>query len=77
MSYWSHNPELYDEIITKALPNKWRKLVESDEISLSEVPEDIFFKASEEGEADYWGSKADEAMMQHETAMDEMRRSKA
>lgn len=67
MSYWSHNPELYDEIITKALPVEWRKRVESDEIGLDEVPGDIFYEAATEGEADYWGSKIDEAMMIYET----------
>ena len=63
MSYWSHNPELYDEITIKALPEKWRDLVESGEIELEEVPEDVRYKATIEGEGDYWGSKIDEAMM--------------
>ena len=66
MSYWSHNPELLDEITIKFLPEEWRNKVESDEIDLYDVPEDIRDKAMQEGTEDYWGSKIDEAMMQHE-----------
>ena len=66
MSYWSHNPELYDEIITNALPEPWQTQVIEGEIELTDVPDDVFLKAEVNGTADYWGSKIDEAMMQHE-----------
>jgi len=59
MSYWSHNPELLDEITLKALPKKWRDKVESEEIDLYTVPEDIRDKAIIEGEKDYWAELSD------------------
>jgi len=61
MSYWNNHPEVLDEIITNALPEPWLTLVGLGEIKLSDVPDEIFFKAAVEGEADYWGGKADEA----------------
>jgi len=64
MSYWSNNPELYDEITIKALPEEWREKVESDEIELSDVPEEIQYKARIEGEREYWAGRVDEAWMQ-------------
>jgi len=63
MSFGSHNPELLDEITTKALPEEWRDKVELGEIDLYDVPETIRDKAMLEGEADYWGSRIDEVMM--------------
>lgn len=59
MSYWSHNPELLDEITIKALPDPWRDQVESGEIDLEDVPEKIRDKAMLEGERDYWADKID------------------
>jgi len=67
MSYWSHNPELYDEITTNALPEEWKDRVESGKIELEDVPENIRYEAAIEGERDYWGSRVDEAMMRRET----------
>lgn len=66
MSYWSHNPELLDEITTKFLPEPWKSKVENGEILCSDVPDDTLFKAVDEGVADYWGEKTDEAMMRCE-----------
>jgi len=63
MSFGSHNPELLDEITTKALPKEWRDKVELGEIDLYDVPEKIRDKAMDEGLSDYWGSRIDEAMM--------------
>jgi len=63
MSFGSHNPELIDEITTKSLPKIWKNKVESEEIDLYDVPEKIRNKALIEGEADFWGSQIDEAMM--------------
>lgn len=63
MSFGSHNPELLEEITIKALPKKWRERIESEEIDLDDVPENIRDKAMLEGEQDFWGSKIDEAMM--------------
>jgi len=67
MSYWSHNPELYDEIITKALSEEWREKVESGEVELTDVPEDIFYRAAVEGEREYWAELADDAKMRRKT----------
>ncbi|GAG53999.1 unnamed protein product [marine sediment metagenome] len=66
MSYWSHNSELLDEVTIKALPEEWRNKVESDEIDLDDVPEDIWDKAMLEGTQDYWGTQIDEAEFKHE-----------
>jgi len=63
MSFGSHNPELLNEITVKALPKEWRNRVESDEIDVCDIPENIRDKAMLEGEADFWGSQIDEAMM--------------
>lgn len=60
MSYWSHNPELLDEITIKALPEKWRKKMEAEEIELSDVPRDIYDKAILVGEREYWAGLGDE-----------------
>ena len=62
MSYWSHHPELLDEITTNFLPEPWKTQVEEGEIELCDVPDDIMFKAVQEGEADYWGGQIDHAM---------------
>ena len=50
MSYWSSNPELLEEITTKALPEEWQNKVENEEIDLYDIPEDIFYKAMLKGE---------------------------
>ena len=63
MSYWSKNPELLDEITIKALPEEWKDKVESGELDLYDMPEDIRDKAMLEGEREYWADKTDEAMM--------------
>ena len=63
MSYWSKNPELLDEITIKALPEKWRKKIEAEEIELSDVPRDVYDKAMLEGERKYWAGLGDEAKM--------------
>jgi hypothetical protein len=70
MSYWSHNPELLDEITIRALPDFWRDRIESGEIELEDVPEKIRDKAMLEGEQDYWASKIDYA---YETMKDKTR----
>ena len=62
MSYWSHNPELLDEITIAALPEPWKQRVEDGEIELGDVPEKIYDKAMMDGEADYWGTRIDEAV---------------
>ena len=66
MSYWSHNPELLDEITIKTLPTEWREKVESEEIDLYDVPEDIRDKAMMLAVENYWGDKYDQAKLQHE-----------
>ena len=63
MSFGSHNPELLDEITTKALPEEWRDKVELGEMDLYDVPEAIRDKATLEGERDFWDSRIDDAMM--------------
>ena len=61
--FWNNNPELYDEITIKFLPDAWKDKVESDEIDICDVPEDIRYKAAIEGEKDFWASRVDEARM--------------
>lgn len=61
MSYWSHHPELYDELCTNNLPEPWKEKVESGEIELQDVPEDILTKAYSAGEQDHWDSLASQA----------------
>ena len=61
--FWNNNPELYDEITIKALPDKWKDRVESGEIEIWNVPEDIRYKAACKGERDFWASRVDEARM--------------
>jgi len=63
MSHWSNNPELYDEITIAALPGGWRGRIESGEIELKDVPEDIRYEAAIEGEREYWAARVDEAKM--------------
>ncbi len=64
--FWNNNVELYDEVTIKALPDEWKDKVELGEVDLYDVPEDIRFKAAREGEADFWASQVDEAMMRRE-----------
>lgn len=67
MSYWSHSPELLEEITIRFLPKEHREKVEKEEIDLYDVPQDIRAKAMLEGEQDYWGGRIDEAVMRHES----------
>ena len=62
MSRWAaNNPELYDELATRALPDPWREKVESGEIEIRDVPEDIQQQAYTDGEVDYWDGLASQA----------------
>jgi hypothetical protein len=72
MSYWSHNPELLDEITARALPEPWKTRVEEEEIDLCDVPESIRDKAMDRGVEDYWGDRIDAAYEQHKD--DELRK---
>jgi len=60
MSYWNNNPELLDEITLNSLPEEWKEKVESGEIALYDVPEDVISKAMSEGEREYWADQIDE-----------------
>jgi hypothetical protein len=64
MSYWSHNPELLDEITVEALPDEWRNKIDAGEIELLDVPEEIRDQAMLKGEKDYWAMRMDDAKMQ-------------
>ncbi len=67
MSYWSHNPELYDEIIVKEA--KARGIIDEDDeqfnydIVKKLEQRDDFSKICLSAERDYWGGKIDEVMM--------------
>ena len=63
MRFWNNNPELYDEITIKFPPDEWKDKIESGEIEICDVPEDIRYKAAIEGERDFWASRVDEARM--------------
>jgi hypothetical protein len=64
MSYWAHNPELYDEIIVKEA--KARGIVEEDDdrfdgdIVAELMKTDHYIPLAQSAEAEYWGSKIDE-----------------
>ena len=66
MSYWSHHPEKLDEITAASLPEPWRSRCEDGEIDLDDVPASLRDKAMDDGIADYWGSKIDEAEMRED-----------
>ncbi len=53
MGWPAHNPELWDELITARLPNDVREKVESGEIELHEVNEEIFRETSKHVDGDY------------------------
>jgi len=59
VSYWSHNPELLDEITTDSLPEEWKEKIERGDIELYDVPEEISEKAMLKGVEDFWASMAD------------------
>ena len=63
MSFWSHNVELMDEIITENLPEPWHTKIMEGEILLHEVPRDVVDDAFQKGELDFWGSQIDAAKM--------------
>ena len=65
MSYWNKHPEELDEVTTNCLPEPWKSQVENNEIELSDVPEDIRFKAMDEGTSDYWAEMVSHAMDMH------------
>ena len=59
MSYWSHNPELLDEITAQRLPQPWKAKVMAGEIMCSDVPMGILGPAMDEAVRDYWAGQAD------------------
>jgi len=63
MSYWSHNPELLDEITTNFLPEPWKTKVLEGEILCSDIPNEILLPVVTKAVEDYWGSMIDEATM--------------
>ena len=63
MSFWSHNPELLDEIITENLPEPWKTQVIEGEILVSDLPDDVLYKATIEGEREFWADQIDQAKM--------------
>ena len=63
MSLWAHQPEKLDEVTIEHLPLFWKNKVLSEEIELEGVPEDIRFKAMDEGVAEFHSDLIDQAMM--------------
>jgi len=59
MSYWSHHPELLEEVTIECLPTEWKARVESGKITLDDVPDDLVQKAMMEGTEDHFASMAD------------------
>ena len=66
MSFWSHNPELLDELTIKFLPDPWKSQIENDEINLNDVPDDVIGKAMTAGEEDFWADQIEAAKMRME-----------
>ena len=62
MSYWSHNPELLDEVTINALPDLWKEKVENEEIELEGIPEKIRDKAMLDGTQDHFEKLTEGAM---------------
>lgn len=74
MSYWSHNPELYDEIIYKKLVADGL-VSEEDDRPVYEIVQEFMDKPDSwrlavEAERDYWADQADAAEARHEAAED-------
>jgi len=68
MSYWSHNPELFTEIIFNQMVREG--LAKEDEEDIEEVVSKFLDKADSyklvtRAEQDYWGSKIDEAEVRY------------
>ncbi len=61
MSYWSHHPELLEEVTTNFIPEPWKSQVENGDVDFYDVPDDIKFKAMKEGTEDWFGMMADYA----------------
>ena len=65
MSYWSNNPELYDEIVFRQMVAE--SLANEDDDpgdTVSKFVKDPRFSAvAQRAEQDYWGSRIDEAMI--------------
>ncbi len=68
MSYWSENPELYDEIIINEARNKGLLTKEDfEEASSRDIIEKLakrpdFYKIAIAAEREFWGSKIDNIM---------------
>jgi hypothetical protein len=64
MSYWSHNPELYDELIVKEAKKKC--IIEEyddredGDIIAELMKTDHYIPLARSAEAEYWGNKIDE-----------------
>lgn len=61
MSYWSHHPEELEEITIEHLPHPYKRMVKSGATRLRHVPQDIREKAMDEGVANYWAEKGEQA----------------
>lgn len=63
MSYWSHHPELYDQIIFDRMVEKG--LAKEDDDPFEAVQEYMkkpdSWRLATDAEADYWADRADEA----------------
>ncbi len=66
MSFWSHNPELLDELTIKFLPEPWKSQMESGEINIGDVPDNIIGKAMTLGEEDFWADQIEAAKIRME-----------
>lgn len=74
MSYWSHNPELYTEIIFKEMIAKGLA-TEDDYENIDEVVNNFLekpdsWKLASEAERDYWADRLDEAVARQESLDD-------
>ncbi len=61
MSYWNNHPELLEEVTTNFLPEPWKSQVENGDVNFYDVPDDIKFKAVQEGTEDWFGQMIDYA----------------
>lgn len=59
MSYWSHNPELLEEVTIKYLPEPWKSQIEIGDINIGDVPSDIVDRAMAQGTESYWADLVD------------------
>jgi hypothetical protein len=53
MNVWKNKPELLEKVTLKALPDEYKKALNSGEIGLQDIPDDVMHRAMVKGTEDY------------------------